>query len=96
MNCGYKLQMISMLLYLSILGEMCKHGDVVRAIGSVTYTYTMNRWGKKCYIQGTYCKERTVQGTYCTLYKTTLLFPLFFKRITYTKKKYTEIKTKQL
>ena len=48
MNCGYKLQMISMLLYLSILGDMCKHRDVVRAIGAETYTYTMNRWGEKC------------------------------------------------
>ena len=58
MNCGYKLQMISMLLYLSILGEMCKHGDVVRAVGSVTYTYTMNRWGKKCYTE--YCTRNVL------------------------------------
>ena len=41
----------------------------MRAVGSVTYTYTMNRWGEKCYTE--YCtrnvlyKERTVQGTYC-------------------------------
>ena len=38
MNCGYKFQMISMFLYLSILGDMCKQRDVVRAIGSETYT----------------------------------------------------------
>ena len=79
---------------------MRKHGDVMRAVGSVTYTYTMNRWGEKCNTE--YCtrnvlyKERTVQGTHCTLYKTALLFPLFFKKIIYTKNKYTEIKTKQL
>ena len=43
---------------------MCKHGDVVRAIGSVTYTYTMNRCGEKCYTEyctrNVLCKERTV------------------------------------
>ena len=58
MNCGYKLQMISMLLYLSILGDMCKHRDVVRAIGSETYTYTMNRWGEQCCTE--YCTRNVL------------------------------------
>ena len=40
--------MISMLLYLSKLVEMCKHRNVVRTMGSETYTYTMNWWGEKC------------------------------------------------
>ena len=62
MNCGYKLQMISRYLYLSILGDMCKHRDVVRAIGSETYTYTWNRWGEKCYTE---CCTRNVLYNYC-------------------------------
>ena len=76
-SCGYRLQMISMLLYLSIYtwrDVQTWRCHESRKICDVWYTYTMNRWGEKCYTE--YCtrnvlyKERTAQGTYCTLYKT--------------------------